>query len=485
MVIAAAISVVPTAAAADSTFLEAEKMPVSPFYAGNRVSDSTASGKSALWMYLGASASATISVPESSGLVIRAEGHPCKGAPVLNLAIDGIKIASNIISATSWANYPVATPIAAGTHKIKLSFANPYWMLCFRSVGLDSITIVPTASPTPGGDSTAALQAEFDALTPGQSLTLSPGTYLHSGVIKIRVANVHIDGNGATLQATNDGTSAVQITAGGVSLKNLNLTAPLTGDRYYAPDQHKLVIAADNVTVTDVAINGSAGAGIFVYGASNFNLTRVSVQHSRADGVHMTNGSNNGQVNDATTTATGDDGIAVVSYGADAQPCRNIIVTNPVVNGTTWGRGISVVGGENISYRNITVSQSNAAGVYIATEGAPYYTRSVNTVDVTGGTVIGANTNPRVVHGALLVSSAAGGKSVKNVTISGLTVADTPANAQRNAGIVVTAGSVSGIAYTDIALINTTLPPLVKAGVSAGSYTTSGWTLNGAPITVR
>jgi hypothetical protein len=341
------------------------------------------------------------------------------------------------------------------------------------------------AMPSPLADSTAALQARFDQLKPGETLKLDRTTYQHSGVIQLRVPDVQIDGNGATLQATNDETSAVQITAGGVSLTNLNLTAPLEGTRWASLNQHRLVIQASGVTVSDVTITGSAAAGVFVDGASNFKLNRVTVRNTRADGIHMTNGSNNGQVNNSTTEWTGDDGVAVVSYGNQQQPCHDIVINSPTVSGTTWGRGLTVVGGENISYRNIRVSQSNAAGVYIASEGSPWYTRSVNQVDVSGGTVTGANTNPQVAQGAVLVYSGNAGQSVSDVAISGLTVSGEPSSAEGNVGIFVDDGTVGNIAFTNIALQNTKLSPLVTSSkVPAGSYTTSGWTLDGKPITV-
>ena len=43
--------------------------------------------------------------------------------------------------------------------------------------------------------STATLQANFDALEPGESITLDSGTYPHSGAIQIRVPGVRINGN--------------------------------------------------------------------------------------------------------------------------------------------------------------------------------------------------------------------------------------------------------------------------------------------------
>ena len=335
------------------------------------------------------------------------------------------------------------------------------------------------------GDTTKALQDIFDSLKEGDSLTLEARTYEHSGVLKIRTEGVNIVGNGATLQATNDATSSVQILADNVSVSNLNLTPPLTGDRYSALEQQKLVVQGNGVTVTDVSINGSAAGGVFVYGASNFTLTRVHVSNTRADGIHMTNGANNGTVNNPVVTASGDDGVAVVSYQGDRGGiCHDIIVNAPTVNGTTWGRGISVVGGQNISYRNINVSNTSSAAVYIADEGSPWFSHSVNHVDVTGGTVTGANHNRGVVHGAVLVYSSNGGQGVNDVTISGLTIVATSASAQRNVAIGVDAGTVSNIKISNITLKNTTLAPLIRWNVPASAYTTSGWILDGKAITV-
>ena len=107
-------------------------------------------------------------------------------------------------------------------------------------------------------DSTAALQALFNGLQPGQTLTLAPGTYKRGGVLTINVPNVTINGNGATLQSTNDATSAVSITANGVSLSNLNLTDPLTGPRYSGLNQNSLNIEGNNVSVSNVTITDPA-----------------------------------------------------------------------------------------------------------------------------------------------------------------------------------------------------------------------------------
>jgi DUF971 family protein len=364
----------------------------------------------------------------------------------------------------------------------------------WRSVGIAAaisclaVALAWSSGYVAGGDaaddSTAALQARLDQLQPGETLILEDRTYLHSGVIQIRVPGVRIDGNGATLQATNDETSSVQITAPGVSLANLSLSAPLAGQRWTGLDQHKLVVGANDVTVSDVTITGSAGAGVFVNGAHNFQIDRVNVQDTRADGIHTTGGSSNGRINNPIIARTGDDGVAVVSYSDDAAPCISIVIDSPVINGTRWGRGVSVVGGENVSIRNLNVVQTSGAGVYIAAEGGPqFYTRSVSDVDVSGGVVTGANVDPDVVQGSVLVYAGHTGESVTNVTVSDLAISSTAATAQRNVGVVVDAGDAGNIAFRDIHLERTDLPA-IDGNMPRGDYSASGFTLDGSPIEI-
>ena len=343
----------------------------------------------------------------------------------------------------------------------------------------------PPARSDTAVDETTALQSMFDNVKPGATLTLDRRVYHHGGVVTITVPNVHIEGNGATLAATNDLTSAVLIRSNGVSMSNLNLTAPIGGPRYSGQEQSKLyVLHADGVRLNDITITGSAGAGVLLDGASDFVLNRVTVRDSRADGIHMTRGSSNGQVNNSVTERTGDDGFAVVSYGPkfgfSDPPCRNITIESPVVNGTTYGQGVTVRGGENITYRNVRVSGTSGAGVFIDTEGAPFFLQSVNGVTVEGGTVTGANNVG--VMGAVAVYGANPDVVTSNVTLSNLTIANTPESAQRNIAVWVdSGGAVSNIALRNIAVQQQSQLPVLVANAPRDTYSLSGITLNGSP----
>ena len=140
------------------------------------------------------------------------------------------------------------------------------------AVGLVAVVAVgllasSVCNGAPATDSAASLQAQLDAVPPGGSLTLEPRTYTHADVIKLRVPGVSIDGNGATLEATNDATSAVQITADGVQLANVTLKAPSGGKRWSSLDQPSSRSQAVDDSVSQVTIVGSAASGIAVDGA--------------------------------------------------------------------------------------------------------------------------------------------------------------------------------------------------------------------------
>lgn len=338
-------------------------------------------------------------------------------------------------------------------------------------------------------DRTAELQARLDALRPGDTLELDAGvTYPHSGVLRVTVPDVTIDGNGATLRATRDETSAVRIEADGVTVTDLTLAAPPEGIRRYGEDQHKLVVSGDNATLTGVRVDGSAGAGVYLTGATNFSLRDVEVRGSRADGVHMTGGSAYGHVESVRTSRTGDDGVAVVSYDADAAPCHDIVVRDVEVDGTTWGRGITVVGGEKVRVSRFTVRDTSSAGLYVATEGAPFFTRSVRDVVMSDGTITGANHDTDIEQGAALVYAGnKRGRSVRGVTIADVEIAATSASAKRDVAIVDETGAgtkaLGGITLRDIRLTGDELAPFYT-NVPAAAFSLQEWTRDGRPLQI-
>lgn len=337
-------------------------------------------------------------------------------------------------------------------------------------------------------DNTAALQSKFNALKPGDTLTLDPGaSYEYSNVLTIRVSGVRINGNGATLKATNPTLASLQILASNVTLSNLNLTGQVGALRQDGPTQHRLVFGGNGVAISDVNISGGASAGIYVASGSNFRLDRVTVRDTAADGVQITAGSNTGQVNNVTVERSGDDAIAVVSYlwgFPPAAPCRDIVINSPVVN-TTGQRGVVVVGAQNVSINNATVAKTALSGIFVGSQGWPFFTAATNGVQVTGGKIAQGNSGVGIPTGALTVLSQNYFANVSNVTVSGLTIVDTPKTAYANIGVAAFGASPpTNVVLKDIAITQQPEIPAVWANIARGSYTTSGFTMNGRPITV-
>jgi hypothetical protein len=345
------------------------------------------------------------------------------------------------------------------------------------SIGNSDVFLSPKA-----GDDTDRLQRAFDALQPNQTLVLSAGVYEHSDILRIRVPRTRIVGRDAKLMATQESRSAVRIDADEVSVENIAFTIAGTAGRWDTPDQMKVQIGrTTGVVLRSVHIVGSAAAGIFVSGASNFRIEQATVSDTRADGILITGGSHDGEVVGSTIERSGDDGVAVVSYEGDGAICRNIMVIWPTVKLTNGGRGVSVVGGENIIYTNIHVDDTRAAAVYVAVEGAPYNTWSSRNVQVSGGTIARANSDSTIDHGAVLIYAGRPGQEVSDIKISALQIVDTRASASSDVAIRAEhAGTLLGISMTDLS-VQGGPSKVFQSDIDRSAYHLDGWQVDGRP----
>lgn len=328
-------------------------------------------------------------------------------------------------------------------------------------------------------DDTAALQRALDAMHTGDTMVFAAGrTYRHTAVLVVRVAGAHLTGGGVLL-ATAEATSSFWIAANSV-LVDGSLTFRTTGTtrRWVQYEQMGIRVAStDSTVLRGVTVEGSAAAGLYVGGSSNFLLEDVHVSLSRADGIHMTEGSHHGTVRRPVVTSSGDDGIAVVSYSGSTVD-HDISVQAPTVRTTTWGRGLSVVGGEDITYANVDVTSSRAAAVYIATEGSPYYTLNTKRVTVTGGRLATSNTDATIDHGAVLLYSGQSTGTVEDVTVSNLAISDTRSSAPWQVGVLSGGGTVTRAAFRSLTVVGG--GSLFWTNLSGGVYDSSGWSWNGA-----
>lgn len=230
---------------------------------------------------------------------------------------------------------------------------------------------VPDAHVSPardGADQADALQRALDALQPGQRLVFAPGRYVVGRSLVVRQPRVVLSGYGATLIATADEDQVIEMRGDGTTIAGFTLVGTGT-TRLSTPEAAKLEVTGRDVQVLDNTIDGGSCSGIFVFGGTNVAIVGNEVRSTLADAIHVTHGSRNVLVRGNVVRGVGDDMIAVVSYDNEPELTRNVLITGNVLEGNYWGRGITVVGGadvtiENNIVRNVQVS----AGVLVAQE---------------------------------------------------------------------------------------------------------------------
>ena len=437
--------------------------------------------------------SSTLSAPQPSTVITAGSdpaSAPLAAAARSNPTLSGALAVAGHVLAPSGPNAPTDGPLGWVMVAVSRRQAVPSTGLIQGANAGLAATSVKTSASSSVVDSTAVLQAMFDQLKPGATLYIPPGTYYHSGDLYIRVPNVHIYGDDSTFVATNPSTSALMIQASGVTVQDLLLQGPGGSLPQGGPSAAGLVVGYNGVTVQHVSIVGPAGLGIYLPGATNFVLDTVYVANTGSDGIQITGGANHGQLNNVRVQNTGDDSIAMVSYSTDQAPVSDIVVNSPVVINSTQTRGIAVVGGQNITFNNIFVQSTALSGFFVGSQvfsdnqGGTLSTMSVSGVTLNGGTIIGANWATGLPLGAITVLNQNPNATVSNVTISGVSIVNpyTPyfniGNATLDGG-----GPISNIAYSNISITENPTRPIIYSNVP-GSYTATGFTMNGAPIVV-
>jgi hypothetical protein len=334
-------------------------------------------------------------------------------------------------------------------------------------------------------DDTAALQIALNATTTGKTLQIGAGkSCRHTNVLHVKNAGARIIGPGS-LVATNPQQSSFMVEANNVTLDgNLVLKMTANTPRLEAEEHHKLTIRnASGVTVKNITIDGSAAAGIFISATTNYLIQDVTVQNTLADAIHNTNKSSDGNIVRPIIKNPGDDGIAVVSYHKDNGYTHDITIDSPKVYGQTHGRGISVVGGQNITYKNVYVERSSAAAIYIAAEGNEYDTYGASNIKVLGATLVDSNQDPTVNHGAVHISAYNPGNPLTDITIQDVTIQNTRASSGTNvAAIAYNGGANERIQLLRFTITGGSAKALDTAGTPANQYNSTGWTQNGAAI---
>ena len=169
---------------------------------------------------------------------------------------------------------------------------------------------------------------------------------------------------------------------------SINSTATVRGGGAWG--QHCVTVggAVDFEIYGGGLVQGAACVGVFLQNAKRGLIRGIRARNTKADNFHNTYGTEFVTWEDCAAEGGGDDMMAVVSYGKDGRAadgtggviCRDITVRRFRGTNNKWGRGLSVVGGERITFEDSTVSNVNGFGIYLASEGNTYNTRGVRNV---------------------------------------------------------------------------------------------------------
>jgi hypothetical protein len=229
------------------------------------------------------------------------------------------------------------------------------------------------------------------------------------------------------LHAPNPMDQALGLIGDGTAVVGLTFTAR-TQVRAADLPQTRIVLAGKGNAAVNNVVDGASAAGIMVFGGREFKIEGNTVRNTLSDGIHMTNGAYGGVVVRNVVRASQDDMIAVVSYGRE-RVAHDILIAHNDVAGNPWGRGITVVGGRDITVSDNMIRDVVAgAGVLIAREGVWNTNGSSNIVIErnlleeiqTRGTVLGGR--PRNGQGAIEIFS--DGKGDRELAVSTLLIRD-------------------------------------------------------------
>jgi len=162
---------------------------------------------------------------------------------------------------------------------------------------------------------------------------------------------------------------------------------------------------ADLVEVVGCEVEGAAASGIFLYGSTEHYIHGNYVHHTWADHIHHTAGAHASWVwrnyvfNEAPSR--GDDGVACVTYGPASPRCGDMEWWENTILHTDWGRGYSVIGGDDIAiHHNVAIGVAGA-GIIVASE-ASYDSASSRGIEVRDNVVTGCGHT--IGHAGILVS---------------------------------------------------------------------------------
>jgi hypothetical protein len=275
-------------------------------------------------------------------------------------------------------------------------------------------------------DQAAITAAITKARAQGLPLYAPEGIYKHSQTLIVDSVPMYGDGDATVFKATPARGAAIRLTGAGPSLKSVKVTRETAPTIRTAGARGVEITNAAGFILENVTVAAQPGGGIFSgfssgTAANYASVTNCRVSDTLADGIHMTDTTSYVRISGCTVTNSGDDMFAVVGYTKKANtPPHHIIYDGNTGIGQTWGRGMTCVGGDDITFSNNTVTKTHGAGLLITSDLA-FNTFGNNRITATNNTINTSSATSTAGHaGALILGRS--GFPTDDVTLDGMTV---------------------------------------------------------------
>lgn len=234
------------------------------------------------------------------------------------------------------------------------------------------LNITSYGAKTNGPDATQAIQNAINAAKSRaeKCVYIPAGTYYKGRLALDGGVKLIGDGNKSILHASDPGNHQLRLLGSGGGLYDLELHTYATARTNDNDAAVFIDFGSSNFVLDNIIVEGANGPGILDYGGQYGRITRNRVYNTKADAIHNSGGAHDIYVAGNRVRNPGDDMIAVVTYQYIPNITRNILIENNDVANQPWGRGISVVGGADITVRNNKITASSDAGIYLAGEGS-------------------------------------------------------------------------------------------------------------------
>jgi hypothetical protein len=258
-------------------------------------------------------------------------------------------------------------------------------------------------------------------------------------------------------------------TGGGVY--GLSFTSNATERTSCAEDCQMTLDTVDGLEVVGTEVNGGAGCSVFAWSSvaasksQNLFIEGNFFHHTYADSIHHTHGARksacwrNYLFNEAPSL--GDDGIACVTYSPDDPRCGDMEWWGNFYLGGAHGRGMAVIGGEDISIHHNWIIGSAAAGLIVASESA-YTSASSERIELRSNDVVKCpNGSVNNGHSSILISGGnPDAEPLRDIQSVDNVIVDAPAGRIERAEGSYDAASVVFADVTDRSLLRGPIPTL-------------------------